>query len=111
MKKPYFPKPVRGLAYPGYVKISKAQALKLLASGQSVNGFLVGNNVNPFHFFDGWRLACEVFCSNAKDFEGGWNSFHVYLDPELGRGAALYIREPYKLRAHTLWTLAAMKAD
>jgi hypothetical protein len=104
MKKPYFPKAIRGQAYPGYIKVSRAQVERLLNSGQSVRGFMVGNNVNTFHFFGGWHLAHTFEESNLADFQSRCNSFHFYLELELGRRAAFYIRHPYRLRPFTLWT-------
>ncbi len=104
MKKPYFPKAIRGQSYPGHIKVNAAQVRKLLASGQGVSGFMVGSNVTSFHFFGGWHLAHTFEETSLADFETRLNAFAFYLEPELGRNVALFIRKPYRLRAFTLWT-------
>jgi len=104
MKTQSMPKPIRGQSFPGYIKVSCTQVERLLSSGQTVTGFMVGNKVNSFHFFGGWCLASRFTHDNVKDFQTSLNAFSFYLEPELGSRAALYIRKPYRLRAFTLWT-------
>ncbi len=90
--KNYFPKPIKGLAYAGHVKISHAQVIKYLQLGNKFEGFLVGNKVNSFHFFGGWYLACRVTSDNLDEFNKSFNSFNFYLEPELGNRPAIYLK-------------------
>lgn len=88
------PKDIRGIRFPGYIKINRTQARKWLESGQAFKGFLVGNKVAPFHFFQGWRLAAEIEVSDFKEFETHFNNFTYYLDSELGSGVSIYLGKP-----------------
>ncbi len=92
----YAPKPIRGQSFQGYTKVSLAQIRKLYASGQAFKGFIVGNKVAAFHFFGGWHLACTLSdeaTATFESFETVLNSFHFYLDPELGTRAAFYLKK------------------
>lgn len=94
---PYVPKAIRGQRVKGYTKVSLAQVKRLFADKQSFNGFIVGNKVAAFHFFGGWHLACRITCATLADFMTHLNSFHFYLDPELGTNAAIYLKKTSKV--------------
>lgn len=89
----YFPRPISGQTFPGYVKINKLQVKKFLEHGGKFTGFIVGNKVNSFHFFGGWTLAYSIECKTMEEFERSLNSFLFYLDPELGDRAAIYLKK------------------
>ena len=90
---PYVPRPVRGVSYPGYIRINRAQLKKLFSQeGFLFSGFLVGNKVNSFHFFKGWSLACALEGKNKEEMESALNSFCFYLEPELGSAAAIFLK-------------------
>lgn len=89
----YTPKPIAGQTVKGYTKVNIAQIRKLYASGQTFNGFMVGNKVSSFHFFGGWTLACTVHPETIEEFERQHNEFCFYMDPELGSGAAFYLKK------------------
>lgn len=93
MKSNYTPKAIRGQTYPGHIKVSKSQVKKLFDAGKVFNGFLVGNKVNSFHFFNGWHLACQVKATNLNEFNQTFNSFNFYLEPELGSGVSIYLKK------------------
>ncbi len=91
--KPYTPKASRGLSFPGHIRINRRQLARLYASrpGFLFSGFIVGNNVNTFHFFGGWHLACTLEKKTAEEMEQSLNSFAFYLDPELGNRPAVFL--------------------
>lgn len=74
-----------------YKRITKTAARKLFNEGKEV--IIVGNNVNDFHFFSGWNLA-HTFKKDEdhQDFDSYVNSFEFYLEPELGKYAAFFIK-------------------
>ena len=89
---PYTPKPIRGLSYPKHIRISRRQLARLFQNpGFTFSGFIVGNNVNTFHFFGGWHLAHRIENRNAADMEETLNGFESYLDRELGNRAAIFL--------------------
>ncbi len=88
----YQPKQINGQVYNGHIKISKAQLRKLLRE-RNFTGFIVGNRVNRFHFFEGWHLAHRIEDSNEQDTWDRINSFEFYLDKELGDKAAIYLKK------------------
>ncbi len=89
----YTPKPSRGQTFPGYIKITAAQVKKLFETGQTFEGFIVGNKVSAAHFFKGWHLACTLSSPTAEEFQSSLNSFLYYLDSELGTCAAIYLKK------------------
>lgn len=91
MTKTYVPKTLRGVQCPGHIRVNISQLKKWFAQGNSFKGFLVGNNVNSFHFFGGWHLAYTLEAANLEEFTKQLNSFHFYLDPELGNQAAIFL--------------------
>ncbi len=89
---PYRPRAIRGISYPGHVRISRRQLARLFQEpGFSFSGFIVGNNVNTFHFFGGWHLAHRIENRNAEDMEKTLNGFEFHLDRELGNRAAIFL--------------------
>lgn len=66
--------------------INKTQAKKIYKDTQV---YMVGSNVNSYHFFNGWHLACQI--NKEHEFDTQLNSFLFYLDPELGRYARFFI--------------------
>ena len=87
----YTPKALKGQFCEHYIKVNRRQVSKLFKSGQSFNGFIVGNKVASFHFFAGWHLAYSFDADNEEYFNKVVNSFRVYLDKELGSDVAIYI--------------------
>lgn len=83
-----------------YTKLRKNEARKRYNAGETV--LIVGDNVNSFHFEDGWHLAIPI---NKDDypptqrenddttFDYRVNQFEHYLARELGRRAAYYVKE------------------
>jgi hypothetical protein len=67
--------------------INKTQAKKLY---QLTQVWMVGSNVNSYHFLDGWGLAYGI--DKTTDFDEQLNSFLFYLEPELGRYARFFIK-------------------
>ncbi len=92
---PYTPKPARGVSCKGYIRVTRSQLAKVFTSrpGWTFDGFIVGNNVNPFHFFGGWHLACPLTGKTADEMAGSLSQFEFYLDRELGNRAAIFIRK------------------
>lgn len=97
VKSPYVPKPIRGQRVKGYTKVSVAQVKRLFTDGQTFSGFIVGNKVASYHFFNGWGLACRIQSNTLADFTTSLNSFHFYLDSELGTRAAIYLKKPSRV--------------
>lgn len=91
-KQSYFPKPIRGQAFPGYTKVSRSQVKKYMEAGNTFNGFLVGNRVNWFHFHGGWHLAYDFYCESFQSFQTTCNNAKFYLEPELGNNIAIYLK-------------------
>ncbi len=89
-----------------YAKINKVQARKLYDSNETV--LVVGDNVNSFHFENGWHLTYIVTKTDIDKREDGWTfdklvrNFEWYLDRELGRRAAYYVRQPLTNNAFEL---------
>lgn len=70
------------------MKILKKQQVKAKIRKQGEwKGYIAGNNVNSFHYFSGWCLACPIEVKSLEELEQNLNSFLFYLDPELGRYA------------------------
>ncbi len=74
-----------------YKKQTITQVRASFKKGVPFNGFLVGNKVNSFHWFGGWRLAHEVKCDTLETFEEHKNACEFYLEPELGSRIAIYV--------------------
>jgi hypothetical protein len=74
-----------------YTRISKTKARKLYEAGYSV--VIVGDNVNTFHFFDGWYLAHRIASTDGREmtFDAQVINFEFYLERELGRRSAFYL--------------------
>ena len=72
-----------------YKRYSIRHASQKLAKNPSLKWFLVGSNINEFHFFSGWNLA---YISSDGAREAGIlqlaKEFGYYLEPELGRSIA-----------------------
>lgn len=98
----YTPKAVKGIAFPGHIRINRAQLKRLFRNpGFTFTGFIVGNNVNTFHFFDGWHLAHRISSRNEKDMNDTINGFEWYLESELGNRAAIFLKKtPSKRKMH-----------
>jgi hypothetical protein len=88
----YVPKPVRGCSCKGHIRINRRQLARLFQNPDwRFSGFIVGNNVNPFHFFGGWYLACRLENKTSEEMTKAINSFCFYLDAELGSDAAIFV--------------------
>jgi len=78
----------------GLVKIDRPSAKRLWAKGTPI--VIVGSNVGPFHFFGGWHLAHTVDPSDPRyegtTFDVYANQFGSYLEPELGRHPAFFVK-------------------
>lgn len=74
-----------------YRKTNRLQVERTLEKGGSVRGFTVGNKVRPFHWFSGWCLAHTFELSSKEEFIKAWNAKLFYLDPEMGKGLAVWI--------------------
>lgn len=78
-----------------YKRINKTVARKLYNEGKTI--IIVGDNVNDYHFFDGWHLASQMnkgdveYSPSVSEFDARVNNFEFYLEPELGRRAAFFI--------------------
>lgn len=91
----YVPKAIRGQAFPGHTKVSKAQVKRLFANGQTFKGFIVGNKVRSFHFFGGWHLAFSVEKETWEAFEQMLNQWSWYnANPETGNTPAIFLKRP-----------------
>lgn len=90
----YTPKAVRGISYPGFTRINKTQLARLFADDPAFrfSGFIVGNNVNTFHFFNGWYLACTLGNKTQEEMKDSLTQFQWYLDAELGNAAAIFLK-------------------
>ena len=93
MKKSYYPKAIAGQSYHGHIKISAAQLNALFFHYPEFlfSGFIVGNKVSRFHFFEGWHLACQLEKKTHEEMIQSVNSFEFYLEPELGNRVAIYV--------------------
>ncbi len=97
--KTYTPKAVRGIKFPGHIRINRTQLAKLFSTpGWTFSGFIVGNKVNPFHFFGGWHLACVIEHYSEKEMGETINSFLWYLESELGNDCAIYLKKTRTFR-------------
>lgn len=69
------------------IKITQNSAEQLLHLGYEI--IIVGNRVNIFHFFGGWRLAHIIKLDTLKDysFDSYVKNFEFYLERELGKAA------------------------
>jgi hypothetical protein len=92
-----------------FKRTRKDIALKAIEKGKSF--FIVGCNVNPFHFHKGWFIASHVkmlkpFSSSREqhrfdfsdltsieDVKRLYNSFAYHLDSELGRYPVFYVEQ------------------
>lgn len=97
--KTYTPKAVRGIKFPGHIRINRAQLKKLFSQpAWTFSGFIVGNNVSSFHFFGGWHLAHKIEKRNEKDMDETINGLLFSLEPELGRDCAIYLKKTPSFR-------------
>ena len=86
--------------------VKKDIAEKMIIANPNRKFFMVGSNVNQFHFHKGWHLATHIdslleFSKrheselNDNDFSEGlkksYNAMSFYLDPELGRYPIYYV--------------------
>ena len=86
--------------FTGWIKKNTLQIQKMfdkLEPGKKISGFIVGNKVNPYHFFKGWMLAIHFEFSNKEEFMNFYNSALSYLEPEMGNRMAIYFKIPRKL--------------
>jgi len=63
-----------------YKKLTKTQVKSLLKKGKAFEGFIVGNKVNPYHFFNGWHLAFNAKFESVEDLEktvSNWNYYNA----------------------------------
>lgn len=72
-----------------YKRTRKDKALRLIREGKYY--FLVGANVNDFHFHGGWHLATFPKTSDGSEAIETLNAFNFYLDPELGKYPVFYV--------------------
>lgn len=73
-----------------YKKVSRTIVKKEILENGIFKGFIVGNKVNPSHFFEGWHLATLVEIPSLDDFEKKDNSALYYLEKELGTDISYY---------------------
>lgn len=73
-----------------YQKRTITQVRKTIKEDGQWTGFIVGNHVNPFHFFGGWRLAYEVVFQSLQELEDNVADMLYYMDTELGNRVAFY---------------------
>lgn len=73
-----------------YQKRTITQVRKSIKEDGQWTGFMVGNRVNPFHFFSGWGLAREVVFKSLEELENGATEMLFFMDPELGNRVAFY---------------------
>lgn len=69
-----------------YTMINKIQARKRY---QTEEVYIVGSNVNHYHFLGGWHLAHSL--RQDEDFDTQLRNFLFYLEPELGRYARFFV--------------------
>ena len=96
MRKPtfYVPSAVRGQTFFGFTRINKAQLKRyLLQPGTWFSGFIVGNKVASYHFFNGWHLAHSISNATLEETETAISAFLFHLDGELGDNVAIYQKE------------------
>lgn len=72
-----------------FKRTAKNHAYKLIEQGKQY--FLVGANVNDFHFHSGWHLATFPTKSDIEEAEKMYNGFACYLERELGRYPIFYV--------------------
>lgn len=74
-----------------YMKVNITHVMKIINQTGRFRGFIVGNKVNSYHFFNGWRLAqeCELYSEN--EVYSLRSNFMHYLNSELGNGAAWFV--------------------
>jgi hypothetical protein len=105
----YTPKAVRGIKFPGHIRINRAQLKKLFRQPAfTFSGFIVGNNVNSFHFFGGWHLALTIENRNQKDMTETLNGFEFHLESELGNRAAIYLKKTPSKRKQAIPQVCTM---
>jgi len=77
----------------GLIKITKPSAKALWDLDIPI--VMIGNNVNAFHFFDGWSLAYRADPSKLKgedwSFDRLVGDFNFYMARELGRAVAFFV--------------------
>ena len=98
-KKPvYVPKPIAGQSYTGHTKINSLQLHRcfLHNEGFLFNGFIVGNKVSSWHFFNGWCLAYRIEEKTESEMDEIIDGFLWYLDLELGNNVAIFLE-------NTMW--------
>ena len=88
-----------------YKRTPKNIALKQIEENIERKFFLVGSNVNQFHFHGGWFLAMPPTCfrevvdndnpyihdTGIESVKRYYNNFAYYLERELGRYPVFYI--------------------
>ncbi len=87
------PKTLRGVQYPNHIRINKKQLEKLFTNPAfRFTGFIVGNKVNNFHFFNGWHLAHRIEGYSKADMQSAINGFAFHLELELGNNVAIFVK-------------------
>jgi hypothetical protein len=90
---PYTPKAIRGQKVKGYTKVSTSQVARMFADGQTFDGFIVGNKVASWHFFNGWHLAFPIQKETQAEFSDCLQQWAWYnANSETGNTPAIYVR-------------------
>ena len=86
--------------------VKKDVAEKMIIANPNRKFFMVGSNVNQFHFHQGWFLATNVdnlfefierhsseigLADFSKGLKKSYNAMSFYLEPELGRYPIYYV--------------------
>lgn len=79
-----------------YERVNKKVARNLYNQGISI--LMVGCNVNSHHFESGWNLGIFIAASDFDNegvdkFDSRVNNFKFYLESELGRYPAFYLKK------------------
>jgi hypothetical protein len=78
----------------GYKKVTKSQVVAIIKKTGKFEGFMVGCKVNPFHFFEGWSLACKFVTTSTIGFDKKINYWKYYnANPETGLYPHYYVKE------------------
>lgn len=74
----------------GLKKITLAEVKKAIKENGRWQGYMVGNNVNPYHVNANWHLGMWSVIESLENLQTQTNAFLVYLDKELGNGIHYY---------------------
>lgn len=75
------------------LKLTKPQVKNIIKRDGLFHGFMCGNNVNPFHIVEGWRLGSEFKVKSIDAFENQIKQLELGLTvytPELGTYSHYY---------------------